>query len=305
MADAIESDWPRLLADARGESPGPTLVVAVGIHGNELESVRAARRLAEDFRAEPPRRGRLILVVGNRRALQGGRRCVDRDLNRLWEESHVRAVRDGRADPTVHEFEEMVELLRVFDDALRPGQAFGSALLDLHCFSGRGLPFSIGSSRPENVQLGSALGLPYVLGLQEALGGALSDYYDRHCTVSMAVEGGQIGDPRSEERHLELLRRSSVALGLVDPDRFDLEALPPQPSRRYRISFRYPVEPGDGFSMVEGFSGFDEVRRGRLLAHDHAGEIRAPHDAVLLMPLYQPEGKDGFFLAQPVEEQLP
>jgi hypothetical protein len=37
-----------------------------------------------------------------------------------------------------------------------------------------------------------------------------------------------------------------------------------------------------------------------LLAHDRNGEIRAPFDGLVLLPLYQSEGSDGFFYGRSV-----
>jgi len=42
------------------------------------------------------------------------------------------------------------------------------------------------------------------------------------------------------------------------------------------------------------------VRKGQLLARDYHGLVLAPHDARILLPLYQGQGEDGFFLARPV-----
>jgi len=45
------------------------------------------------------------------------------------------------------------------------------------------------------------------------------------------------------------------------------------------------------------------VRAGTLLARDKAGEIRAREDGIVVMPLYQGQGEDGFFLGRAVAGQ--
>jgi succinylglutamate desuccinylase len=52
--------------------------------------------------------------------------------------------------------------------------------------------------------------------------------------------------------------------------------------------------------MEPGFSNFQPVKRGQLLARDRHGDIRAPEAGLILMPLYQSQGTDGFFLAREV-----
>ena len=63
---------------------------------------------------------------------------------------------------------------------------------------------------------------------------------------------------------------------------------------------RYLSEPGEHFEMEPGFANLENVRRGQLLARTGPqGEIAvlSPFDGLLLMPKYQEQGSDGFFLA--------
>jgi succinylglutamate desuccinylase len=52
--------------------------------------------------------------------------------------------------------------------------------------------------------------------------------------------------------------------------------------------------------MAPGFSGFDRIARGQVVAQDHRGAVRAPEGGLMLMPRYQGQGEDGYFLARPV-----
>jgi succinylglutamate desuccinylase len=52
--------------------------------------------------------------------------------------------------------------------------------------------------------------------------------------------------------------------------------------------------------MEPGFVNFQPVDRGQLLARDGRGEIRAGESGRILMPLYQSQGRDGFFLVREV-----
>ena len=68
--------------------------------------------------------------------------------------------------------------------------------------------------------------------------------------------------------------------------------------RLMELTYRHPVTEQDRFTMVPGFKNFDPVRAGQLLAHDRGGEIHAPADGRLFLPLYQAVGEDGFFLVR-------
>ena len=52
--------------------------------------------------------------------------------------------------------------------------------------------------------------------------------------------------------------------------------------------------------MEPGFRNFDPVRRAQILATDRDGEITAPESGLIMMPLYQKQGNDGFFIVRPV-----
>ena len=63
---------------------------------------------------------------------------------------------------------------------------------------------------------------------------------------------------------------------------------------------RHAVMPEHEFRMEPGFANLQVTPSGTLLARDRGGEIRAPFDGVVLLPLYQPLGDDGFFYGRPV-----
>jgi hypothetical protein len=64
---------------------------------------------------------------------------------------------------------------------------------------------------------------------------------------------------------------------------------------------RHAIGAGDQFVMEPGYTNFQVVERGQLLAHDRHGEIRARENGYMLMPLYQSQGTDGFFLVREVK----
>jgi succinylglutamate desuccinylase len=50
--------------------------------------------------------------------------------------------------------------------------------------------------------------------------------------------------------------------------------------------------------MIKGFTNFQIIQEGQLLAKDKNGSIFSPMSGYLLMPLYQAKGEDGFFIAE-------
>ena len=66
------------------------------------------------------------------------------------------------------------------------------------------------------------------------------------------------------------------------------------------VTHRHAISPDDKFEMKPGFQNFQPVRKGQVLATFNGEDIAAHHDGVILMPLYQGLGDDGFFIARPV-----
>ena len=43
-----------------------------------------------------------------------------------------------------------------------------------------------------------------------------------------------------------------------------------------------------------------QVEEGQIVAHDRNGPVRAQESGLILLPLYQGKGEDGFFIARPL-----
>ena len=56
----------------------------------------------------------------------------------------------------------------------------------------------------------------------------------------------------------------------------------------------------DKFKMNNGYTNFQRVNKGDLLGKDIAGDVVAPHSGYLMMPLYQKQGKEGFFITKAI-----
>ena len=68
-----------------------------------------------------------------------------------------------------------------------------------------------------------------------------------------------------------------------------------------KLVYKHEIAPEDGFVMESGFENFDQVKEGRILGRDQNGHVRANANGLLLMPLYQKKGNEGFFIIEPIK----
>ena len=292
---------------------GPTVVVCGGIHGNEPAGVHAAQRVLARLAAmAPPFAGTLVAVAGNVGALGQGRRFLQRDLNRLWLPAQVAALQTRPASSGDDasgwrdEDREQRQLAALFERYVR--EAHGPLVfLDLHTSSAASAPFVCTGDTAPNRRLARALPVPLILGLEECIDGAVLDWWNAQGHAALAIEGGQHAAASTVE-HLQaalwLLLEACGALprGAIDvrPWRSVLAQAARGLPRVVEVRHRHVVGAGDGFVMRPGFASFQRVRRRQPLAHDARGEVLAREGGRVLLPLYQSQGDDGFFLGRDV-----
>ncbi len=312
--------WPRVPGRVQGRPGGPTLITLGGIHGNEPAGLLAGERVlariaTEDFVRRGLFDGELIALAGNLPALERGVRFVDRDLNRGWSADALAAIGpgarrapDGTAKaPRAIEDREQLELWAEIEVALRAARG-PVYFVDLHTTSAAGAPFVVVDDGPEQLPFALGFGLPAFLGLVGRLSSSLMPYLVRHGVVGVAVEGGQNDAASSVDNHEAILWIALVEAGLVPARALpDLAALRERLDRARRglpraieVYHRHAIHPLDDFRMAPGFANIQRIARGTLLAHDRHGEIRAAEDCLVVMPLYQGLGDDGFFLGREV-----
>lgn len=297
----------RILGSIRGPKPGPTLICVGGLHGNETAGILALRRVIRSLWPRRDRvRGELLALLGNRAALSKRRRYLFRDLNRSWTPEGILAAK--RAGPAASgEDRELVELQGALDLAVQ-GARGPVFLLDLHTTSGPGIPFSAIMDSPSNRDFALGLPVPLVLGFGRLMDGTFFGHLSRQGITSMVFEGGQHKDPSSVESSEAAIWMELSAVGLTRPEEFPevgwaqttLSGMVRGLPRLLEIQHRHAVNPGDGFRMEPGFQNFQPVSAGQVLARDHHGEVRAPLSGLLLLPLYQAQGEDGFFLIREI-----
>jgi succinylglutamate desuccinylase len=295
----------RVLARLVGDHPGPTLICVGGLHGNEPAGLHALHRIIPDLRDRSASlQGEFIALAGNLAALELGRRFIDRDLNRAWTPDRVMELAQPSHDGSVEDREQkelLEELHATFARARGP-----IFLVDLHTTSGEGVGFTTVADTLRNRAFGLAFPIPLILGLEEQVDGTLMDYVEGLGHIAIGVETGQHDEPAAVDRAVAALWIAVVTSGVLPetavPEvgaateflRREARGLP----RVLEMRHRHAIAPEDRFRMHPGYRNFQEIAQGQILGEDGEGSVRSPESARILMPLYQEQGQDGFFLVR-------
>lgn len=299
----------RLIGDLKGAKPGPTVIALAGIHGNEPTGIDAIRHLFEKLEDKADVfSGRFIGLIGNIEALRANKRYIDEDMNRIWFTSILDKVRRTPIQQLkTAERRETKKLLEIIDPFIQDEDKKHQVIFaDLHSFSTESGLFAISTRDEENVQLLSQLQVPLIFGIEKALHGTALKYIQNTGNIGFAFEAGQHSSEDAEDNAKAGLMCLLVAAGCISAGEIEgytqyYDYLCDQTKELpHKVEFLYKhiIEPEDEFVMRPGFKNFDCVEVGQWLASDRQGKIEAQRAGYILMPLYQKQGDDGFFIVQ-------
>lgn len=280
-------------------------------------------------------KGRLVGLIGNIQAFERRTRFIKKDLNRLLTveniaefrkyspksvAKHTPQYKTGSEDiesiaqdadtkiPEYLSFEDLeaIELIEAIEQQIEEYRPKRLIVLDLHTTSADGGIFSLVSNNPESRALAETLHAPVVLGMIGSVGGSTLHYFNEHITklptIAVAFEAGQHDDVYSTQRAVAWLVHVLRSVGSIAA--CDMENRHEILLKNYSLSLpktvqfigSHAIKVDDDFKMFGNFSNFQLVKKGDILAQDKHGFITAPQDCRVLMPLYQAQGSDGFFL---------
>lgn len=309
----------RIIGSYSGQKKGPLLICLGGTHGNEPAGIQALDILFRLLELEPESnsdfqfKGRILGLRGNLRAIEQGARFIEKDLNRLWTAENVKRILSSPADELSDEDLEIRELHDLITREIRLYQPEKVIVLDLHTTTAHGGIFSIATDDPDSVRIAIELHAPVMKGFLDSVQGTTLHYFTTQNmgvpTVAVCFESGQHEETLSVNRAIAAIINCMRTVGCVRSE--DVEnrhdALLIEYSRGLpkvsELVFTHTIKPGDHFKMEPGYQNFQEIQEGEILAYDKSGPVRAAEDSLLLMPLYQKQGDDGFFLIRPVVEE--
>lgn len=300
----------RIIGELGDANSGGTLFVCFGgIHGNETGGVHALEQVFEKLSSENIKiNGKFIGVRGNLKAIEAKKRYLKEDLNRLWHDDFM-ALAHTPAGADHPELQELAALCTLLDD-LETEKYSQKVFLDLHGTSAEKGIFTIVKDYSKVAFLVDALYSPVVVNLLENLKNTTLSEMEKRGFLSLAFEGGKIGTKEVVENHKLIIWQILLKTALISPEQIPekifeygyLKAFSEKLPKFLTPVHRHKINSGDDFRMIPGFQNYDPIQKGQLLATDKHGDICAQENGYLLMPLYQKEGTDGFFIVSPFSD---
>lgn len=299
-------DLARIIGRYTRNVKGTLFIIIGGIHGNEPAGIEALQRVFQYLHhAKPEFAGMVLGVCGNRSALEIGERFVDIDLNRQWKSENIDRIESASKEGLLlNEEREQKQLLTLFKYIIEHTEHSPVIMMDLHSTSSVGGCFTFPLSDALSRDLALFLEQPVINGLEDMMSGTTLNYFADMQYAGFAFEAGQHEDPVTADRmeaavwftmeRLQQITRidepkRDVFLKLL---RSEAEGLP----KEVRLEYRHAISERDEFVMNPGYKNFQKITAGEVLAQDRNGAVQAIQDGLILMPLYQKKGEDGFFI---------
>lgn len=313
-------DKTRVLGERTGNQHGPLLIIFAQIHGNEPAGFHATHELFEAIDAEYTKnknfdfRGKIVALQGNKRASELGVRFIDKDLNRSWIPEHVEKIKVTDNEELEAEDIEIKENLELIHHYIQDYQPTRLILLDLHTTTAHGGLFIIPAVDEESRKIALHMHAPVLHGFLNGLKGTTLHYFNTEnmgiYTTSICFEAGQHNNPESIQHAVSAIISCFTAAEGFYPEDIETKhevlllsnahGLP----REGNLVHVHRIKDGDDFKMRPDkvYKNFDPIQKGELIANDKNGEIYSDYTGSILMPLYQKQGDDGFFVIVPIVE---
>jgi len=307
----------RIISKYRGKNPGPLLIVFGGMHGNEPAGIRAIDMMAKMLQVEPitnpefEYNGTFLGIIGNLQAYHKNQRFIIKDLNRSFTPENIKLVDQTPESELKDELLEIKQILKVVRETIDEVKPEKVVVLDLHTTSSYGGIFTITTDDPESLRIAVELHAPVIKGMLNGIKGTTLHFFTKENfgvdMIPVTFESGQHNETLSINRAIAAITNCMRTIGSVSPEHVEnqhdtllIEHSKNLPKVSELIS-KHSITDGDDFTMCPNLKNFQKIQSGEVIAKDSNGPIEAPEDALLLMPLYQSQGEDGFFLIKKLE----
>ncbi len=287
----------RLIASIENDPNLPTILFFCCMHGNEKAGYEALSSFFEHIlKHKDLVKGNVYGIFGNQEAFMQEHRFIDKDLNRIWTKSHIKASAQNHQ---VSEYFELVEIYHKLYEILSKNKSKVYSV-DLHTTSGPTKPFIVMNDALKSRAFVRNLGYPVIFNVEAFIEGALLNLLNDLGHVSLVFEGGEHYAKNSVKELKIFCYKTLYHSGLMSAEDLisigiDEKYFGSKPARYFEMIFRQDLKPEDKFEMVGNYLNFQKLKKGERIATLNGESILSPKSYQIFMPLYQKKGEDGFF----------
>ena len=291
----------RIIGNYHSGETGKTIILMCGIHGNELSGKKALKKMfnyLENNKIDV--RGNIIGIQGNLKAIEKKERYIDIDLNRIWKKNIINEIKKGKIKDQ-HEYKELKKIHEIIDIIIKKKKKKNIIIIDLHNTSSASGLFSV-INNTNDLKIASAIKIPIITKLFSKVKGSFSQYYNSKNISTIVFEGGAIGDPASIYNHemgiFRILEKMKIIKKEDVPDFIGKKLTTNNDNNTYKVKYIHQISENDNFLMKPNVTNFQVIKKGEILGYDNNGDVLSPFDGKILMPLYQEQGNEGFYIIQ-------
>ena len=299
----------RIIGEYGDYNNGKLFIIFAGIHGNEKAGYHALKKLFDFLHANNIIfKGKIVALLGNMSAFEENQRFIHKDLNRQWYATKIlklSALPFGLLNTSEDiEQKQILDLLQYIFSKQKDKKDI--LMMDLHTTSASGACMSITNSHKDSITFAKMFPSPVIDKMTSIISGTTLEYFDHLDLPGIAFESGQHDDPLSINRSFAALMSLFINLEIIDKKYLSILKDEIENLRKYNenlpyvtsVKHHHPIIQEDEFVMNKGYINFQKIEKGEVLANDIKGEIVSPISGMILMPLYQKKGSDGFFIIQ-------
>lgn len=262
----------------KGVSPGKTLTIMAGVHGDEICGPEAFKELIPTLDIK---RGTVHFIVANLEALTLGERQVDMNLNRAFRPNKLLTAKERGT----YERKRALELMPYLRES--------EALLDVHSsMTKKSKPFII--CEPHSFPIAKRLRFGIRSHGWDVIEAGGTDYFmNTMGKIGICIECGNHNDPKAPKLARESIIRFLTIMGAID-GRLPRECKSQKVMHAFGI---YKTE--TNFRKAREFEDFEPLPKGTPIGYDGKKKVLAPENMLIIFPRNQDlPGKEAFILGR-------
>ncbi len=275
----MKHSLPKGVTHITANTPGPTIAILAGVHGDEPAGPLALPEIIEHINLI---KGDIYFIIGNPAALEKNERFIETNLNRNFKKNNQgTSLEEKRAQ----------ELMPIMDRC--------DALIDLHGFRDKtGSPFSICDEA--SVEIARKL-LPQIIstGWDSSEAGGSDSYLHEQGKPAITVECGPIGQAHQSGKLVALI---CVHQFLKHYKMIDTP-IPFATDEKMVVEVQYAVtRTSEAFALREGMQNFQELAEGEVFGQQDGKPFAAKAGDVIIFPRPQQLiGHEAFSIGRKIE----